>query len=113
MSFGDIFYNRSFQMGLLPIVLPADDLHALRKSVTEAAGKRPTVVNLEAQAVVGPDGATQRFEIDAMRRRTLLEGLDGIGVTMLRADAINAFEAADRTARPWVHSVTHPAAGRT
>ena len=106
-SFGDIFYNSSFQMGLLPIVLPSVGLHALRKAVTDAAGQRPTVVDLEAQQIIGPDGVIQQFEIGAMRRRTLLEGLDGIGVTLLRADAINAFETADRAARPWAHNVVH------
>ena len=111
-SFGDIFYNSSFQMGLLPIVLPADGVHALREAVTAAAGKRPTVVDLEAQTVVGPDGVAQRFEIGAMRRRTLLEGLDGVGVTLLHADAINTFETADRAARPWVHNVVRRATAR-
>lgn len=109
-SFGDIFYNSCFRMGLLPIVLPAENLHALREAVTVAAGKRPTVVDLQAQTLVGPDGAAQRFEIDAMRRRTLLEGLDGVGVTLLRVAAIDAFETADRAARPWVHEARRNAA---
>jgi 3-isopropylmalate/(R)-2-methylmalate dehydratase small subunit len=102
-SFGDIFYNSSFRMGLLPIVLPYAGFQALREAVIAADGARPTIVDLEMQTVTGPDGVVRHFDIEAMRRRTLLEGLDGVDVTLLRADEIDRFEKADRADRPWIH----------
>ncbi len=102
-SFGDIFYNNSFRMGLLPITLRAEDLRMLSQSVVAAAGQRNTIVDLEAQLVTGPDGRTYPFEVDSLRRRMLLEGLDGVGVTLLRAGDIAAFQKADKARRPWVY----------
>jgi 3-isopropylmalate/(R)-2-methylmalate dehydratase small subunit len=43
-----------------------------------------------------------KFEIDAHRKHCLLNGLDDIGLTMVKADQINAFEAKAKAARPWV-----------
>jgi 3-isopropylmalate/(R)-2-methylmalate dehydratase small subunit len=104
-SFGDIFYNSSFRMGLLPIALPREQLHALGKAVEAAGGKKATVVDLESQTITGPDDVTYKFEIDATRRRILLEGLDGVGLTLLNAEAIAAFQKRDRDRRPWVHDI--------
>ena len=102
-SFGDIFYNNSFRMGLLPIALPRPQLHALGDAVEAAGGLRMTRVDLEAQTISSPDGTVYRFEIDAMRRRMLLEGLDAIGMTLLHASLIESFEREKRTARPWMY----------
>jgi 3-isopropylmalate/(R)-2-methylmalate dehydratase small subunit len=104
-SFGDIFYNNSFRMGLLPVVLPREQVQALGEAVTAAAGTRNVVVDLQAQTITGPDAIVYAFEIDANRRRILLEGLDGVGVTLLRADDIAAFQARDRVDRPWVYDI--------
>src|SRR5215813_1827103 len=62
-SFGDIFFNNSLQNGLLPIVLPAERVEALRTMLEQAPGTRLSV-DLAAQIVAGPDGAIDRFEID-------------------------------------------------
>ncbi|MEZ0278112.1 MAG: 3-isopropylmalate dehydratase small subunit, partial [Methylibium sp.] len=43
-----------------------------------------------------------RFEIDPFRKRCLMEGLDDIGLTLEKADAIEAFERASQVQRPWV-----------
>src|SRR5207237_6216743 len=80
-SFGDIFYNNSFRMGLLPIVLPKADVQAIGASVTNAAGQRAMIVDLQALSVTSPEGVAYGFEISAMRRRILLEGLDAVGIT--------------------------------
>ncbi|HZV57531.1 MAG TPA: 3-isopropylmalate dehydratase small subunit, partial [Sphingobium sp.] len=42
------------------------------------------------------------FEIDPFRKQCLLGGLDEIGLTMARRDAIGAFEAKDAQRRPWL-----------
>jgi 3-isopropylmalate/(R)-2-methylmalate dehydratase small subunit len=83
-SFADIFYSNCTKVGLLPVVLPEDDVRALM-----AAGEAE--VDLDAQ-VVRFDGREARFEIDAEIKHRLLNGLDDIGVTLSQEDAIGAYE---------------------
>jgi 3-isopropylmalate/(R)-2-methylmalate dehydratase small subunit len=58
-------------------------------------------VDLAKQEIKGPDGGTVTFDIDPFRKRCLLEGLDGIGLTLEREKAIDAYEAKTSAARPW------------
>ena len=50
----------------------------------------------------GPDGGVVKFEIDAFRKHCMLNGLDDVGLTMVKKDKIDRFETKDKTARPWV-----------
>src|SRR5688500_12110445 len=84
-SFADIFYSNCTKIGLLPVVLPEDDVRALMQ-----AGEAE--VDLEAREVRF-GGRAVPFEIDAEIRRRLLEGLDDIALTLQQDDAIAAFEA--------------------
>ena len=59
--------------------------------------------NLEAQTIVSPSGKQHSFGIDPRRREGLLQGLDEVALTLKRDNEILAFQAADRTARPWIH----------
>jgi 3-isopropylmalate/(R)-2-methylmalate dehydratase small subunit len=99
-SFGDIFANNCFQNFVLPVVLPAEQVTRLAEQC--AGGNARVTVDLERQMVISPHGEEMPFEIQAIRRTALLEGLDEIGLTMLHAAAIAAFQANDRAARPWV-----------
>ncbi len=99
-SFGDIFYNNCFQNGLLPVVLPQAQLERLASGC--AGDNARLTVDLHRQVVIGPDGEAMPFQIDAMRREALLQGLDDIGLTLLHDDAIAAFKVRDEAARPWV-----------
>ena len=56
----------------------------------------------EAQEIRGPDGGAIHFDIDPFLKRCLMEGLDDIGLTLEKADAIAAFEAEVKTSRPWL-----------
>jgi 3-isopropylmalate/(R)-2-methylmalate dehydratase small subunit len=58
-------------------------------------------VDLGAQEIRGPDGGVIKFGIDPFRKRCLMEGLDDIGLTLEKGDAIDAFESRARTERPW------------
>ena len=84
-SFADIFYSNCTKIGLLPVVLPEEEVKALMN-----AGE--ATVDLERQ-VVAFDGREVAFEIDAEIKRRLLGGLDDIGVTLLQADAIERYES--------------------
>jgi len=52
--------------------------------------------------ITGPDGGEIHFEVDAFRKHCLLNGLDDIGLTMEKKEAIDAFEAKAAQNRPWV-----------
>jgi len=84
-SFADIFYSNCTKVGLVPVPLAEEDVHALMDA-TEAE------INLEDQ-VVRFDGREVAFEIDPETRRRLLGGLDDIGVTLQSEGAIDAYEA--------------------
>lgn len=103
-SFGEIFYGNCFQNGVLAMRLPAAAVDGLLARLGAASGPVRLRVDLPAQTVAAPDGALHRFEIDPLRKKALLEGLDAIGITLAREAQIAAWQAADRTRRPWVWS---------
>lgn len=100
-SFADIFFNNSFKNGLLPIVLDEDVVDRIFKNVDLAEGYS-VEIDLESQVVNCPDGESIPFDVDPFRKHCLLQGLDDIGLTLIDADAIKAFESTYETAAPWV-----------
>ena len=100
-SFADIFFNNCFKNGILPIALPQEEVDLLMADAENGANARMTV-DLESQTITRPDGSAISFEVDAFKRHCLLNGLDDIGLTMEKAAAIDAFETAAATQRPWV-----------
>ena len=100
-SFGDIFFNNSFQNGLLPVVLPPERVASLRTILEQTPGGRITV-DLGAQTVTGPDGVSDAIAIDPFRRECLLAGTDDISFTLRHRDAIAAFEQAHEAEVPWL-----------
>ena len=107
-SFGDIFFNNCFQNGMLPIALPEETIRQIATETEAAQGARHTRVDLARQVVVTPDGHEVPFTVDARKREALLEGLDDIALTLRLQDRINAWYAADRTARPWAWESVEP-----
>ena len=91
-SFADIFYSNCTKIGLLPVVLPEDDVRAL----SEAGQGR---IDLERQTVAFADREVG-FDIDPDIRHRLLNGLDDIGVTLQQADAIERYESERERAGP-------------
>lgn len=102
-SFGDIFYSNCFQNGLLPVRL--DEAAVERIARESVATRAPIRVDLIEQVIVAPSGDIS-FTIDPLRRAALLEGLDDIGQTLLLQDYIRAWQAEDRSRRPWVWEVS-------
>ena len=90
-SFADIFYNNCFQNGILPIKVSPEDLEKLFDDASRGANATLTV-DLENQEIRGPDGGRITFDIDAFKKHCMLNGLDGIGLTMEKAPAIDSFE---------------------
>jgi 3-isopropylmalate/(R)-2-methylmalate dehydratase small subunit len=102
-SFADIFYNNCFKNGILPVVLPQEDVDKLMDDAERGANAVVTV-DLENQVITGPDGGSVAFEVDAHRKHCLLNGLDDIGLTLEKAEAIDAFEAELHGRAPWLRA---------
>ena len=100
-SYADIFFNNCFKNGLLPIVLPDDDVSRLFEETAAFVGYSLTI-DLEQQLVVKPDGETIPFDVQPFRKFCLLGGFDDIGLTLRHADKIRAFEAERLLTKPWL-----------
>ncbi|MCC2665313.1 MAG: leuD, partial [Geminicoccaceae bacterium] len=102
-SFADIFFNNCFKNGILPVVLPQEQVEILQREASEA--EDPTfTVDLEIQEVRRPTGnQVFTFAVDPFRKHCLLNGLDDVGLTMQKARRIDDFEAAQRASQPWLY----------
>ncbi|WP_374547460.1 3-isopropylmalate dehydratase small subunit [Rhodoblastus sp.] len=100
-SFADIFYNNCFKNGILPIKVSKENLAKLMDDAERGANATLTV-DLEAQEIRGPDGGVVKFDIDPHRKHCLLEGLDDIGQTLVKAPKIADFESKVAAERPWI-----------
>jgi 3-isopropylmalate/(R)-2-methylmalate dehydratase small subunit len=88
-SFGDIFRTNALKIGLVAIVLPAEEVRSLMDA---AEGGATMTVDLETQELADPTGRAVPFELDPFARESILEGLDDIALTLRREDAIAKFE---------------------
>ena len=101
-SFGDIFHSNCFKNGVLPIRLPEATVEELAEQA--GGGNARFTIDLESQVIVDARGREIPFEVGAGEREMLLAGLDEIGMTLRRLDELEAFQDADRRARPWVYA---------
>ena len=102
-SFGDIFVSNSYKNGLLPLVLPEAVASSLRGQLREKPGATLTV-NLDAQTVTDVSCAIHRFDIQPIRKKCLLEGLNDIARTEQYLAVRERFEAAYRAQYPWLYA---------
>ncbi|HEV2943560.1 MAG TPA: 3-isopropylmalate dehydratase small subunit [Solirubrobacteraceae bacterium] len=84
-SFADIFYSNCTKIGLLPVVMSAEDCHSLAR-----AGEGE--IDLQAQEVRFA-GEQVPFAIDHEIRHRLLGGLDDIAMTLQQGAAIDGYES--------------------
>jgi len=100
-DFADIFYNNCFKNGILPIKLPQEQVDLLMDDAQRGANAVISI-DLETQEITGPDGGRISFEMDPFRKHCLLEGLDDIGLTLQKSDAIEGYEQKTSQNRPWL-----------
>lgn len=100
-SFGDIFRGNCVKNGIAPIVV-ADEAVASLMASADATPGAPFRVDLPRQLVFAPAREPMPFVIDAAVKQQLLSGEDDIVRTLREEDAISAFQARDRIARPWI-----------
>ena len=100
-SYADIFYSNCFKNGILPIVLPQEQVDVLMKDAEKGSNAR-IEIDLEAQTITSSDGEVFTFDVDPFKKHCLMNGLDDIGLTMEKVGSIKSFEDQATTARPWV-----------
>jgi len=97
-SFSDIFSGNAFKNGILTVILPQEAVDRL----LEVAKTHTIRIDLDAQTVTTPFQDRFRFEIDPFRKHCLLNGLDEVGLTLARDNAIAGYEAKMAAERPWL-----------
>lgn len=100
-SFAGIFYDNCQRNGVLAIQLPEARLKQIAGVISDAATAR-VEIDLPEQKIRLEDGAVIPFEIDQLRKQSLLSGLDAIGTTLQRADQIRNFESRHLAQNPWL-----------
>ena len=88
-SFADIFYNNCTKVGLLPIVLSADEIAALTVVADDPTNE--VTIDLASQTVKAT-GFSAIFEIEAFTKHSLLNGLDDVALTLAHAVQIDGYE---------------------
>ncbi|MDA9910272.1 3-isopropylmalate dehydratase small subunit [Amylibacter sp.] len=100
-SFADIFYSNCFKNGILPIKLSKAAIDILMDDASKGENARISV-DLEEQTVSATDGTIFKFEVDAFKKHCLLNGLDDIGLTYQKIEAVDQFEKKQAKITPWL-----------
>ena len=100
-SFADIFYSNCFKNGILPIKLSTEAIDILMDDASKGENARISV-DLEEQTVSATDGTIFKFEVDAFKKHCLLNGLDDIGLTYQKIEAVDQFEKKQAKITPWL-----------
>ncbi|MEZ0261507.1 MAG: 3-isopropylmalate dehydratase small subunit [Alphaproteobacteria bacterium] len=100
-SFADIFFNNCFKNGILPVVLPKEQVEELMK---DAEAGLELSIDLAAQTVIGGNRKTYKFDVEPFRKKCLLNGLDDIGLTLEHETKISSFEGGQKSAQPWLYA---------
>jgi 3-isopropylmalate/(R)-2-methylmalate dehydratase small subunit len=102
-SFSDIFSGNAFKNGILTVALPQAAIDRLMEIAQGVDGTPdPIDVDLETQSVTTRFQDRFTFDIDPFRKHCLLEGLDEVGLTLARQDAIGAYEARAKAELPFL-----------
>jgi 3-isopropylmalate/(R)-2-methylmalate dehydratase small subunit len=102
-SFADIFFGNCYKNGMLPIVLPQEQIDVLMADAA-SDNARVLTIDLPNQKVVRANGESFSFEINPTSKTQLLEGLDEIGQTLQRSSEIASFEQRQHQSQPWLWS---------
>ena len=92
-SFADIFYNNCSKNGVLPLVLPAEQVREIMDKAEDDAGIELTVDLVGQRVWDESEEISISFEIDAARKDALVNGLDDIGLTLRMENDISDYES--------------------
>ena len=97
-SFADIFYNNCFKNGILPIKI--DDKTVIE--ISEYSKRKEEIeISLDKQEIKYGNKVA-KFELDAFKKKCLMEGLDDIALSMEKTSKIDDFEKKLQNTKPWV-----------
>jgi len=97
-SYADIFYNNCFKNGILPIILEEDKI----KELSEYSKRKEEIaIDLKEEKIVFGNNEI-KFEIDAFKKKCLLEGLDDIALSLEKSEKIVSFETELKNKKPWI-----------
>ena len=102
-SFSGIFLANCFKNGLLPLILPFDQIQEIAEQVVDSNGQGEVLVDLQQKFVESPLGTNYPFKISEYQRQILLQGLDPISAALLYSEQIDAFQSRDKVSRPWIY----------
>ena len=97
-SFADIFYNNCFKNGILPINI---DEQVISELAEYSKRKEEIEINLENQEIKYGNKIS-KFDVDAFKKKCLIEGLDDIALSMEKISQIDSFEKKVKANRPWL-----------
>ena len=97
-SFADIFYNNCFKNGILPVKI---DEQSVLELADYSKRKEEIDVNLENQEIKFGNKSI-KFDVDAFKKKCLIEGLDDIGLSMEKVSHIDNFEKKIAVDKPWL-----------
>ena len=98
-SFADIFYNNCFKNGMLPIVL---DQKQLEELIEYSERKEAIEINLTEQKIKLGNKIIS-FEVDAFKKKCLLNGLDDIALSLEKFNKITSYEKNIQKTKPWMN----------
>ncbi|MCI5050334.1 MAG: 3-isopropylmalate dehydratase small subunit [Rickettsiales bacterium] len=98
-SFADIFFNNCFKNGILPIVLPKEQVEELIDFAKQPDNN--FTVDLDNQ-IVRASNKEYAFDVDPFRKHCLQQGLDDIGLTLEKSQHIDEYETKRRDQAPWL-----------
>jgi len=97
-SYADIFYNNCFKNGILPITISEDQI----KEISEYSNRKEEIsVNLPEQTISFGNKEI-KFEIDQLKKKCLIEGLDDIALSLEKSEKIVSYENKIKEAKPWI-----------
>ncbi len=97
-SFADIFYNNCFKNGILPITISEEKI----KEISEYAKRKEEIlINLPEQKIIFGNKEI-KFDVDAFKKKCLIEGLDDIALSLEKSDKITAYENEIKLTKPWI-----------
>ena len=97
-SYADIFYNNCFKNGILPIILKEEKI----KELSEYSKRQEEIeIDLKEEKIVFGNNEI-KFEIDAFKKKCLLEGLDDIALSLEKSEKIASFETELKNKKPWI-----------
>ena len=98
-SFADIFYNNCFKNGILPIILNERQI----KELAQYSDRKENIeINLKEQEIRFGNNKI-KFEIEPFRKKSLLEGLDDIALSLKKSKQIDNYENMIKKSKPWIN----------